>query len=211
MSRACRRINGKDFANLARHDETLWKQLLGARVEHAIHGSGHVTCVEHRINYAPLITLTFGNVQKAWPPRSFESGKTEILLESNLEDRVDAVFTELAEKEQAALAVAQREAERLAAAQEAARIESERWNSLTPEEQHREFMEVIAMRHRQRLERLGFVFKGIRPADHSMFHRVSHCYECGEELDNAVDVECRACNWILCGCGACGCGYSKRK
>jgi hypothetical protein len=26
-------------------------------------------------------------------------------------------------------------------------------------------------------------------------------------LDNAVDVECVACDWIICVCGACGCGF----
>lgn len=39
-------------------------------------------------------------------------------------------------------------------------------------------------------------------------HRVTHCYACKEHLDNAIDVECAACGWIICGtCGACGCGY----
>jgi hypothetical protein len=38
--------------------------------------------------------------------------------------------------------------------------------------------------------------------------RVTHCYSCERRLDNAVDVECSACGWIVCHCGACGCGYS---
>jgi hypothetical protein len=38
-------------------------------------------------------------------------------------------------------------------------------------------------------------------------HRVTHCYNCKNHLDNAVDVECEACDWIICRCGACGCGY----
>jgi hypothetical protein len=40
------------------------------------------------------------------------------------------------------------------------------------------------------------------------FHRVTHCYNCKNHLDNAVDIECSACRWIICQCGACGCGYS---
>jgi hypothetical protein len=38
--------------------------------------------------------------------------------------------------------------------------------------------------------------------------RVTHCYNCKSNLDNAVDVECEACGWIICSCGACGCGYT---
>ena len=34
------------------------------------------------------------------------------------------------------------------------------------------------------------------------------CYSCKEELDNSVDLECSNCGWIVCICGACGCGYS---
>lgn len=39
--------------------------------------------------------------------------------------------------------------------------------------------------------------------------RLTHCYNCRKGLDNLVDLECSACNWIVCpNCGACGCGYS---
>lgn len=38
--------------------------------------------------------------------------------------------------------------------------------------------------------------------------RVAHCYNCKRHIDNAADVECMACGWIVCKCGACGCGYS---
>jgi hypothetical protein len=37
--------------------------------------------------------------------------------------------------------------------------------------------------------------------------RVAHCYVCGRSLDNSVDLECAACGWIVCRCGACGCAY----
>lgn len=49
---------------------------------------------------------------------------------------------------------------------------------------------------------LGYVKRTI-PAR----RRVTHCYRCKKSLDNAIDVECKACGWIICGCGACGCGW----
>ena len=39
-------------------------------------------------------------------------------------------------------------------------------------------------------------------------HRVTHCYSCKRHLDSKVFLECSACHWIICGCGACGCGYA---
>lgn len=37
--------------------------------------------------------------------------------------------------------------------------------------------------------------------------RVTHCYSCKNELDSELYMECRSCGWIICSCGACGCGY----
>lgn len=77
--------------------------------------------------------------------------------------------------------------------------EAERIAQLTPAE-----------RHKERLERLGKEYHGIRhAANRTIQRRVTHCYDCRQILDNSIDVECVACNWILCQCGACGCGYSK--
>ncbi len=80
--------------------------------------------------------------------------------------------------------------------QEAER-EAERVSKLTPEE-----------RHKERLEKLGIEYRGVRPASKNTNRwRVTHCYACGIILDNQIDIECKTCNWILCECGACGCGY----
>lgn len=38
--------------------------------------------------------------------------------------------------------------------------------------------------------------------------RETHCYSCKNYLDNDLYKECRACGWIICFCGACGCGYT---
>ena len=40
-------------------------------------------------------------------------------------------------------------------------------------------------------------------------HRVTHCFACKQPLDNKIFLECAACHWIICSCGACGCGYSR--
>ncbi len=39
--------------------------------------------------------------------------------------------------------------------------------------------------------------------------RVARCYRCSQPLDNRIDIECNACGWIICTCGACGCGFHK--
>ncbi len=50
-------------------------------------------------------------------------------------------------------------------------------------------------------------YNGIR-TNKNRRHRTTHCYNCKKPLDNSVDVECNSCGWIICSCGACGCGYS---
>jgi len=62
-------------------------------------------------------------------------------------------------------------------------------------------------RHKKNLEKLGKIYKGVRIGQ-TRYHRITRCYSCKNPLDNSVDVECVACGWILCLCGACGCGLS---
>lgn len=67
-------------------------------------------------------------------------------------------------------------------------------------------------KHKKILQGLGLEWKGVRAPlkDRAVSRqRVAHCYLCKHPLDNTVDKECVACGWILCRCGACGCGYGK--
>lgn len=59
-------------------------------------------------------------------------------------------------------------------------------------------------RHKAFLEKVGLQYKGTCQAT-PRNRRITHCWHCKHALDNAIDVECMACGWILCGCGACGC------
>jgi len=38
--------------------------------------------------------------------------------------------------------------------------------------------------------------------------RETHCYACKKELKTNVQLECSLCGWLVCECGACGCGYN---
>lgn len=67
--------------------------------------------------------------------------------------------------------------------------------------------EEAAQNHRQRLERLGFVYSGARKSKGKAL-RITHCWDCKKHLDNSIELECNSCGWILCECGACGCGYA---
>lgn len=39
--------------------------------------------------------------------------------------------------------------------------------------------------------------------------RLTHCYSCKVSLDSAHDLQCTRCKWMICTCGACGCGYGR--
>jgi hypothetical protein len=64
----------------------------------------------------------------------------------------------------------------------------------------------IVEAHKRFLEQRGLPAQNTRLPT-GRIHRVTHCYSCKNHLDNAVDIECAACGWIVCRCGACGCGY----
>lgn len=55
------------------------------------------------------------------------------------------------------------------------------------------------------LERRGKSFAGTRIRPKEQLRRVTHCYHCKRPLDSSMNLECVACGWILCQCGACGC------
>jgi hypothetical protein len=61
-------------------------------------------------------------------------------------------------------------------------------------------------RHKRFLRERNMPDRGRRPAATQKRQRVTHCWSCTERLDTSIDVECAACRWIVCDCGACGCG-----
>lgn len=66
--------------------------------------------------------------------------------------------------------------------------------------------EIVIDKHKKFLTTKQLPYQGIREPIKKM-HRKTHCYACKRDLDNLVDLECKACGWIICRCGACGCGY----
>lgn len=64
-------------------------------------------------------------------------------------------------------------------------------------------------RHKAFLLERGLPDNGLRPSTKTRPHRVAHCWNCKTDLDSKVLFECATCAWILCECGACGCGYPR--
>lgn len=60
--------------------------------------------------------------------------------------------------------------------------------------------------HKDYLARHGKEYKGIRLTEFGG-RRVTHCYACQKNLDSSIHIQCESCNWLICYCGACGCGY----
>ena len=88
------------------------------------------------------------------------------------------------------------------------RLAKEEQRLVAAEERTRAAEERIRAAHRQRLEALGIDLTSIDL--HSVEprqHRITHCYACKSHLDSEVFLQCSACQWIICNCGACGCGY----
>lgn len=64
-------------------------------------------------------------------------------------------------------------------------------------------------RHKAYLIEHGKTYSGVSQNINKK-HRVTHCYSCKENLDSSLHIECNTCNWLICYCGACGCGYEKQ-
>lgn len=64
----------------------------------------------------------------------------------------------------------------------------------------------VERKHAERLQGLKRKNLGvsIKP---SFKQRETHCYYCTNNIDNTKFLECNSCSWIICPCGACGCGY----
>ena len=78
--------------------------------------------------------------------------------------------------------------------------------SLSPEKR----IESAKLAHSNFLTRIGKPFLGYVDGSKPHYRRVTHCYSCKRTLDNSLDIECKACAWIICPCGACGCGWGGR-
>jgi len=73
--------------------------------------------------------------------------------------------------------------------------------------------EIIIERHKKYLEQIGKVQGSYRVnAQVDIHRRITGCFNCKNHLDNALDLECTICGWIICdNCGACGCGFNQDK
>ena len=64
----------------------------------------------------------------------------------------------------------------------------------------------IIEQHKKFIQSNKYDYTGVRKI--TIFRRVNHCYSCKRPVDNAYDLECNSCSWIVCSyCGSCGCGY----
>jgi len=64
--------------------------------------------------------------------------------------------------------------------------------------------------HQDFLKSKGLPYRGVANRSSNRTHRITHCYSCKDSLDNEIQSECAGCKWIICECGACGCGYERR-
>lgn len=67
----------------------------------------------------------------------------------------------------------------------------------------------VKTNHQNYLTRLGQPASQLKSSETSRA-RSTKCHRCGTAIDNELYLECAACRWIVCDCGACGCGYDER-
>jgi len=65
----------------------------------------------------------------------------------------------------------------------------------------------LAELHEKHVAELRIPYRGSAQITASPFRRVN-CWACKQEISTLDNIQCVACEWILCTCGACGCGRS---
>lgn len=67
----------------------------------------------------------------------------------------------------------------------------------------------VTTRHKQFLKGKGVAsYPGTR---NSQRKRAAQCYSCTSGVSTMSNLECVSCGWLICSCGACGCGYTGQK
>jgi len=87
--------------------------------------------------------------------------------------------------------------------------EIHRQYKILAEAESRRKRQELEKKHRAFLESLNINYSGVSFVTEGKHPRVTHCWNCKNPLDNSIDLECKSCGWILCSCGACGCGYKQ--
>ncbi len=130
--------------------------------------------------------------------RSHDRGKLREIVQPVLDPKRKAIaiaqyskWQQTEGKNYVELELPRREHER-----ELARLERKR----ETEEKHKTFLKLRAK-----------PFLGTRDRSDHLPLRATHCWACKGSLDSTVNLECVACGWILCTCGACGCGHSRER
>lgn len=85
---------------------------------------------------------------------------------------------------------------------EQARLESEAWFAAEPK-RRRERTKALNRIH---LSKLGVVAPTYRERADYLPERAPHCWACKQQLGSRQDLEHVQCGWLVCSCGACGCG-----
>jgi hypothetical protein len=209
-------IPGSELVGLLPNDSQLLCLLSGAFIVHESRGRGTILRVELRGTYTPLVHIKFDARDAIIPLDVFSNGRFTVILSAHIlqslrteRDSISAVMLE-----------AERRAEVLRKTRDEALRQKEELDRLIFEKACAEFQhegdeasrilrETLPARHRERIEKLGLEYKGIRAVTRLRNRRITHCWACHDHLDNTVDVECVLCGWILCTCGACGCGYDR--
>ena len=73
------------------------------------------------------------------------------------------------------------------------------------EELRASYQSMVEENHKRFLWEDGIPFSGVKK--NGKKSRTTHCYVCKSNIDNELFMECLGCGWIICSCGACGCGY----
>lgn len=193
------KISPAMYFAFAGNDRALWCAIIGQRLYHSKFGSGTILGVEQgenvyvRVQFDSLVESAVKGITDTieLASKAFVENITDLTLPADLLEKVQAFEQQRQEEEQRKQEEKQRRQEEL-----------ERAAQLSPEE-------LLISKHRAHVSRVGVPYLGTRRSTGKSI-RKTHCWKCTIPIDNITFFECVSCGWIICDCGACGCGFPTR-
>ena len=211
------KLEASEVYSIGSSNYLYWSILIRCKIFHKFLGKGVLKNVENEDN--PHLIILFGSEEKSFSPETLSD---DVFIDVELdEDQIDFIYhfqetrlsiiesekmfyekaiskykEEKSQRAQSFILDWQKDAPNRARNREAQNLRNQKAIEFKREK-------TITL-HKTRLNNLHLPYRGTKKS--TTQSRTANCWACWSALNNYCDDECCVCGWIICQCGACGCG-----
>lgn len=211
------KLEASEVYDIGADNYSFWSLLIKCNIFHKFLGTGVLESVENEDN--SLLIISFGSEEKTFSPETlsdevftdveldddqiefiyhFKKSKLSIIESENMfyENAISKYKEEKRQRAKLFIMDWQNDAPNRARNREAQDLRNQKAIEFKKEK-------TISL-HKSRLNNLHLPYRGTSKS--TTRSRAANCWACWSALNNYCDDECCVCGWIICQCGACGCG-----